>query len=77
MQQERAQLATLEPFRAQIKNFVDTGKWLGDIATHMKGLSIRLRGINFKKALQMLGYKVEDNGRVTLPRYRVRSKRPE
>jgi hypothetical protein len=56
---------------------VDAGKWLHEVATHMKGLGIRLRGINFKKALQMLGYKVEDNGRVTLPRYRVRSKRPE
>jgi hypothetical protein len=75
VQQGQANLAALEPFSAQIKNFVDTGKWLGDIATHMKGLSIRLRGINFKKALQMLGYRVADNGWVTLPRYRIRSKR--
>ena len=75
VQQDRAQLAALEPFRAAIKNFVSDGKWLHDVAAHMRGLGIVLRGINFKKALQLLGYKVAADGKVTLPRYRIRSKR--
>ena len=43
----------------------------------MDGLGIVLRGLNYKKALQLLGYKVEANGKVSRPSVRFSSKRSE
>ena len=43
----------------------------------MDGLGIVLRGFNYKTALQLLGYKVEENGKVSRPRFRIRNKRSE
>jgi hypothetical protein len=76
-QRDRERLAKLEPFRQQIKDFVGNGKWIHDVAAHMDGLGIVLRGLNYKKALQLLGYKVEANGKVSRPRARFRNKRSE
>jgi hypothetical protein len=76
-QRDRERLAKLEPFRQQIKDFVGNGKWIHDVARHMDGLGIVLRGFNYKTALQLLGYKVEANGKVSRPRVRFRSKRSE
>ena len=74
-QRDRERLAKLEPFRQQIQDFVGNGKWIHDVARHMSGLGIVLKGFNYKTALLLLGYKVEANGRVTRPRVRIRNKR--
>ena len=71
---DKERLEKLEPFRQQIKDFVGNGKWIHDVARHMDGLGIVLRGFNYKTALLLLGYKVEANGRVSRPRVRFRNK---
>jgi hypothetical protein len=61
----------LEPFKQRITDFVTpAGKWEFEVAAYMKSLGMETvlkRGLNFRKALVLLGFKVDDRGRVTLP----------
>ena len=61
----------LEPFKQSIVEYVTPeGKWEFEVAAHMKSLgmeSVMKRGLNFRKALLLLGFKVDERGRVTLP----------
>jgi hypothetical protein len=67
----------LEPFKQRIKDFVTpNGKWEFEVAAYMKSIGMETvlkRGLNFRKALLLLGFKVDDRGRVTLP---ANSQRP-
>ena len=61
----------LEPFKQRITDFVTpAGKWEFEVAAYMKSIGVEpvlKRGLNFRKALLLLGFKVDDRGRVTLP----------
>ena len=61
----------LEPFKQSIVEYVTPeGKWEFEVAAHMKSLgveSVMKRGLNFRKALLLLGFKVDSRGRVTPP----------
>ena len=63
--------AALQPFKQNIVDFVTPdGKWEFEVAAHMKSLGMETmmkRGLNFRKALLLLGFKVDQRGRVTLP----------
>ena len=68
---QRKDEAALEPFKQSIVEFVTPdGKWEFEVAAHMKSLgmeSVMKRGLNFRKALLLLGFKVDQRGRVTPP----------
>ena len=68
---ERKNLEVLEPFKDQIKEYVSTdGKWEFQVAAHMKSLGMTpllKNGLNYRKALLLLGFKVDEQGRVTHP----------
>ena len=63
--------AALQPFKQSVVEFVTPdGKWEFEVAAHMKSLgveSVMKRGLNFRKALLLLGFKVDQRGRVTQP----------
>ena len=70
------------PHKAAIKNYVGAYRWLGEVSNHMKvhlGMgAIFTTGLTPKKALLLLGYRVEANGKVLPPpRFRLRGKRPQ
>jgi hypothetical protein len=81
---------SLAPFRQSILDFVTPeGKWEFEVAAHMKSLGMETlmsKRLNFRKALVLLGFKVDSRGRVTLPltpaeaaanlRRRITGKRP-
>ena len=78
-QMDRLRLEKLQPYKDAIKNFVGAERWLGDVANHMRvalGMGAVLsNGLLPKKALQLLGYRVEPNGKVRPPpRRRLRGK---
>jgi hypothetical protein len=62
---------SLEPFKQSIVDFVSPeGKWEFEVAAHMKSLGMETlmkRGLNYRKALLLLGFKVDSRGRVTPP----------
>ena len=68
---ERKNLEVLEPFKDQIKEYVSAdGKWEFQVAAHMKSLGMTpllKNGLNYRKALLLLGFKVDEKGRVTNP----------
>jgi hypothetical protein len=68
---QRKDSAALEPFKQRILDFVTPeGKWEFEVAGHMKSLgmeSVMKRGLNFRKALLLLGFKVDSRGRVAPP----------
>ena len=68
---QRKDSAALEPFKQRILDFVTPeGKWEFEVAGHMKSLgmeSVLKRGLNFRKALLLLGFNVDSRGRVTPP----------
>ena len=61
----------LQPFKQSIVDFVTPkGRWEFEVAAHMKSIGVETvlkKGLNFRKALLLLGFKVDDRGRVTLP----------
>jgi hypothetical protein len=61
----------LQPFKQSILDFVTpVGRWEFEVAAHMKSIgmeSVLKRGLNFRKALLLLGFKVDGRGRVTPP----------
>ena len=61
----------LEPFKQSIVEYVTPeGKWEFEVAAHMKSLgmeSVMKRGLNFRKALLLLGFNVDSRGRVAPP----------
>jgi len=69
-QTNRLRLESLEPFRAAIEQYVGDGKWEFEVAAHMKTLGmspLMKNGMNFRKALLLLGYSVDARSRVTKP----------
>ena len=68
---QRKNAATLEPFRQSIIDFVTpSGKWEFEVAAHMKSIGMEQvlkRGLNFRKALLLLGFNVDTRGKVTAP----------
>ena len=68
---QRKDNAALEPYKQRILEFVGPeGKWEFEVAAHMKSLgmeSVLKRGLNFRKALLLLGFKVDSRGRVAPP----------
>ena len=68
---QRKNLDSLEPYKDRIKTFVSTeGKWEFEVAAYMKALGMTplfKNGLNFRKALLILGFQVNEKGRVTFP----------
>ena len=68
---QKKDTTALEPFKQSIVEYVGPdGKWEFEVAAHMKSLgmeSVMKRGLNFRKALLLLGFKVDQRGRVTPP----------
>ena len=64
--------AALDPYKAGITAFIGPGpKWIHEVAAHMKAVGMQplMRGaLNYKKALILLGFRVDDRGAVTPPR---------
>jgi hypothetical protein len=68
---QKKDTAALEPFKQSIVEFVTPeGRWEFEVAAHMKSIgmeAVMKRGLNFRKALLLLGFKVDSRGRVTPP----------
>lgn len=67
-QTNRLRLESIEPFRAAIEQYVGDGKWEFEVAAHMKTLGmtgLMKNGMNFRKALLLLGYSVDARSKVT------------
>ena len=63
-------VASLDPFKAQILQYVALGKWEFEVAAHMKTLGmadLMKNGMNYRKALLLLGFAVDAKGKVTMP----------
>ena len=95
-QVDRQRSQAIEPFRQRIEAYVADGKWEFEVAAYMKTLDmapLMKNGLNYRKALLLLGFAVNDKGRVTKPgpaapvaaaaapvgpsRFRINAKRPE
>ena len=69
-QTNKLRLESIEPFRASIEKYVDSGKWEFEVAAHMKTLGmtpLMKNGLNYRKTLVLLGLSVDAKGRVTAP----------
>ena len=70
-QLDKLRLASLQPYKASIAAFVGVGpKWIHEITAHMKTIGVApliKNGMNYKKALILLGYHVDDRGAVSPP----------
>jgi hypothetical protein len=75
----RARLEALRPFKEQITAYLGGGKWLHEMTDELVRLGVpnfKKNGFGTKKAMQLLGFLVADNGRVTpRPRFRVKAKK--
>ena len=63
-------MASLDPFKAQLLQYVGIGKWEFEVAAHMKTLGmadLMKNGLNYRKALLLLGFAVDGRGKVTMP----------
>ena len=64
---ERKQVASLEPFKDRIASFLgDLGKFEYEVVNYMKELGmapLMTHGVNYRKALQLLGFTVHGNAR--------------
>ena len=63
-------IASLDPFKAQILQYVGAGKWEFEVAAHMKTLGmadLMKNGLNYRKSLVLLGFAVDAKGKVTMP----------
>jgi hypothetical protein len=61
-------VASLDPFKAQILQYVGAGKWEFEVAAHMKTIGmadLMKNGLNYRKALLLLGFAVDGRGKVT------------
>ena len=70
-QLDKLRLASLQPYKASIVAFIGAGpKWIHEISQHMKEIGaqpLMKNGLNYKKALTLLGFLVDDRGQVTVP----------
>jgi hypothetical protein len=60
----------LEPHKANIRAFIGAGKWEYQVANHMKTLGLQalmVRGLNYRRALKLMGFQIALNGFVTVP----------
>jgi hypothetical protein len=67
---ERRNTSALDPFKAQILQYVGIGKWEFEVAAHMKTIGmadLMKNGLNYRKALIILGFAVDGRGKVTMP----------
>ena len=68
---DKLRLASLQPYKASIVAFIGAGpKWIHEISQHMKEIGaqpLMKNGLNYKKALTLLGFLVDDRGQVTVP----------
>jgi hypothetical protein len=67
-QTNKLRLETIDPFRDRIIAYIGAGKWEFEVAAHMKSLGMQplmKNGINYRKALLLLGLSVDAKGRVT------------
>ena len=67
-QTNKLRLDSIEPFRARIIAHVGAGKWEFEVAAYMKSLGMQplmKNGMNYRKALVLLGLSVDAKGRVT------------
>jgi hypothetical protein len=57
----------LNPFKQRLLDFVGAGKWIHEVSDEMKKLKMTPlpKGLNFKKALLLLGFNVDEKGKVT------------
>ena len=66
-QTDRLRLQTLEPYKTRISNFLgDEGKAEFEVANYMKEIGmdkLMVSGLNYRKALRLLGFTVHGNGR--------------
>ena len=66
-QTDRLRLQTLEPYKDRISNFLgDEGKPEFEVANYMKEIGmdkLMVSGLNYRKALRLLGFTVHGNGR--------------
>jgi hypothetical protein len=66
-QTDRLRLQTLEPHKDHISNFLgDEGKPEFEVANYMKEMGmdkLMVQGLNYRKALRLLGFTVHGNGR--------------
>jgi hypothetical protein len=66
-QTDRLRLQTLEPYKDRISNFLgDEGKAEFEVANYMKEIGmdkLMVSGLNYRKALRLLGFTVHGNGR--------------
>ena len=60
-------LATLNPFKQRLLDFVGAGRWIHEVSDEMKKLKMTPlpKGLSFKKALLLLGFNVDEKGKVT------------
>ena len=70
-QLDKLRLTSLQPYKASIVAFIGAGpKWIHEISQHMKEIGaqpLMKNGLNYKKALTLLGFLVDDRGQVTVP----------
>ena len=66
-QTDRLRLQTLEPYKDRISNFLgDEGKPEFEVANYMKEIGmdkLMVQGLNYRKALRLLGFEVHGNAR--------------
>jgi Integrase core domain len=72
---DKLRLASLQPYKASIVAFIGVGpKWIHEVSQHMKEIGaqpLMKNGLNYKKALTLLGFSVDDRGQVTIPAAQV------
>ena len=67
-QTDRLRLEALKPFKERLVEYIGTGKWIHEMAEKMKELGmtgLMKNGLNYKKALLLLGFEIGERGKVT------------
>ena len=66
-QTDRLRLQTIEPFKQRIATYLgDLGKYEHEVASYMKEIGMEplmVQGLNYRKALRLLGFTVQGNAR--------------
>ena len=67
-QVNKARLESVRPFKDRLVEYLGSWKWLHEMADRMKELGmaeLMKNGLNYKKALELLGFEVDARGKVT------------
>jgi hypothetical protein len=67
-QVNKARLESVRPFKDRLVEYLGSWKWLHEMADQMKELGmaeLMKNGLNYKKALELLGFEVDARGKVT------------